>query len=880
MNLALMLTLLVLPSKTKDSLHGIPVVAGSTKGILLAATVDSSTGSLVVPQERIPFKPADRLDFIDPDTLIGPITLLRSPSGQWKFPNGILLVPAGNVRYEWEHPPFRLRGDSLCHDQPVWMHRTSDSAHWDSVCFSLDGQFLRGRLLSEWAFDASMNSVLEIRDPGEWIRDGHFVSPPRRVVLKPCSTKTDKHRSTIFSWIDSLGQDLSTPKLVDLDATRYHTQEARCGWLRCGVRPYDGGEQALVWVAIPGSSDTLRPDNRDRDRWKALSRNSWDVSKIAPLRIGPWSHSEKKVKFQMKWSANGPTILPYSQDLRWKRGRHVWRIQPELDDPYSTLGIPAATPPSRLRSDLVWVTTPPLFQTTAGFHIQGLGQATWTGTYRWSSEDTLFAKAMVVADKNRVNLLGAAPIPIEIAVPYPVDAAEPPGNHPSDPQFRISNFEKAGDGTLARITSDRGLVVVEGNSRFWSLASASRHPWRRTAEPPESNPHRASANYLYDDGHSIRRILSTSFHPDSGLGFDTGTAPVLSRTGGITFAVSDVQLDTSPLPLMDRAAWFEKSTHRRRGRSEYTPFAGNPGTDRLLEDYWSHAFLDAFVKGWNEHRPVRISPDAVWMQLLQGLASRISAMPETCRGQLVSHEGKKTLRIALEPDHLWNLDEDSTWARIAQGLLDSLSLHVKNRNDSVWLPSFTTTTPTRSLATRMQVLQMHRHFFDYRAFALCGIPRITLEGTPEDWRTIRDRVTGLGICGLEDWAKRMPAVLDEFVRASEGRPSRSFWRSFVRYTSPDPMCGSAPRIDGWITSFFPVGFRGESRSFLESLDMGNLPEDRGTYSFTLETGGQPNRTFLLESGFSGIGQSSDGALFPELGWSAWEAPYPTDAAEE
>jgi len=163
---------------------------------------------------------------------------------------------------------------------------------------------------------------------------------------------------------------------------------------------------------------------------------------------------------------------------------------------------------------------------------------------------------------------------------------------------------------------------------------------------------------------------------------------------------------------------------------------------------------------------------------------------------------------------------------------------------------------------------------------LCGIPRITLEGTPEDWRKIRDRVSRLGICGLEDWAKRMPAVLEEFVRSSEGHPSQAFWRSFVRYTSPDPMCGSAPQIDGWITSFFPVGFQGESRSFLESLDMGNLPEDQGSYSFTLETPGLPNRNFLLESGFSGIGQSSDGALFPELGWSAWEAPYPTDEAEE
>jgi hypothetical protein len=42
-------------------------------------------------------------------------------------------------------------------------------------------------------------------------------------------------------------------------------------------------------------------------------------------------------------------------------------------------------------------------------------------------------------------------------------------------------------------------------------------------------------------------------------------------------------------------------------------------------------------------------------------------------------------------------------------------------------------------------------YFTYAINCVCGIPKITIEGTPEDWRRIRSRVEVIETYGLEWW---------------------------------------------------------------------------------------------------------------------------------
>jgi hypothetical protein len=76
-------------------------------------------------------------------------------------------------------------------------------------------------------------------------------------------------------------------------------------------------------------------------------------------------------------------------------------------------------------------------------------------------------------------------------------------------------------------------------------------------------------------------------------------------------------------------------------------------------------------------------------------------------------------------------------------------------------------------------------YFEYEMLAGCGIPKVTLLGTPDDWRSMRRRAGMLSEFELTWWTDALLPVLDQIVETAEGQVDPSFWRSFFRYqTSP------------------------------------------------------------------------------------------------
>ena len=56
-----------------------------------------------------------------------------------------------------------------------------------------------------------------------------------------------------------------------------------------------------------------------------------------------------------------------------------------------------------------------------------------------------------------------------------------------------------------------------------------------------------------------------------------------------------------------------------------------------------------------------------------------------------------------------------------------------------------------------------------------GIPQITIEGTVDDWKKLRDRALGLAQYDLVWWVEALEPVLDQFVAASSGSVDEQFW---------------------------------------------------------------------------------------------------------
>lgn len=60
--------------------------------------------------------------------------------------------------------------------------------------------------------------------------------------------------------------------------------------------------------------------------------------------------------------------------------------------------------------------------------------------------------------------------------------------------------------------------------------------------------------------------------------------------------------------------------------------------------------------------------------------------------------------------------------------------NIKNPEVAEWFqPNFSTTTPTDKVAACVSIMATLQNYFSYVCRTCCGVPKVTLLGTVEDW---------------------------------------------------------------------------------------------------------------------------------------------------
>ncbi len=123
---------------------------------------------------------------------------------------------------------------------------------------------------------------------------------------------------------------------------------------------------------------------------------------------------------------------------------------------------------------------------------------------------------------------------------------------------------------------------------------------------------------------------------------------------------------------------------------------------------------------------------------------------------------------------------------------------------------FTTTGITERITSQITLMETMKSYFDYVVhYIACGIPSITLQGTPEDWQKVMEKTKQLEKYGIGQWTQSLIPILTEFVKASEGKANQSFWQGMVKKHRVDKLAGGGcdlrkpTELDGWILKFFP-----------------------------------------------------------------------------
>ncbi len=221
--------------------------------------------------------------------------------------------------------------------------------------------------------------------------------------------------------------------------------------------------------------------------------------------------------------------------------------------------------------------------------------------------------------------------------------------------------------------------------------------------------------------------------------------------------------------------------------------------DLVVEGGDFHPLIAAAALAYKQHYPLVLSPEMIWLTVLQGVAQHINNNAEALRGKLVHHQTRIELLVKTELAQLPKDDEEMH--AVAEQFVNQISMHVQPDKRFLLETAFSTTGDVERIVGAIVMMDAFQPYFDYVFAIICGIPAIVLEGSPQDWQLLEQKVQALHNSDLELawWTKHLPPLCSQFVRASVGDVDRRHWKDICKLKEKYGV----DDLNGWLLKFVP-----------------------------------------------------------------------------
>ncbi len=168
----------------------------------------------------------------------------------------------------------------------------------------------------------------------------------------------------------------------------------------------------------------------------------------------------------------------------------------------------------------------------------------------------------------------------------------------------------------------------------------------------------------------------------------------------------------------------------------------------------------------------------------------------------------------------------------------------------------------------------------------CGIPKLKLLGSREDWKLLLERTKQLAKYELKWWIDYLLPILEKFLSVFDGEIDANFWNcSYKINRFGGPGSGSYSVVNGWINNFFPYVSDQVSENFVSidkigaKIDVGlnphGGPSGMTKTPFVWDYHGKEFKMEFL-GGFMGVALIDGEYLTPHVGWAVGEEPVKDD----
>ena len=261
---------------------------------------------------------------------------------------------------------------------------------------------------------------------------------------------------------------------------------------------------------------------------------------------------------------------------------------------------------------------------------------------------------------------------------------------------------------------------------------------------------------------------------------------------GATFCVNDVEKPSSQHASTDAATLLAKKAVLSSPCPPTKPM-GLVAPDSLSElphpllhgGVHANGFIAAVTTAFAEHRPLALRPEHIWTLVLQAVAVHVNQNAEELRSRFVAHDGKLALTVRRDEFVLGAAGHD--WAGVVAEFSEQIEGNTVADATKRMATDFSTTTADEKVAGQMTVMHAMEKYFDFRMSTLCGFPSITLEGSAEDWHSVRRKAEDLVRASCKEefsswWLPALLPVLDRFAEQYEdtGTVDVQFWQSMAK----------------------------------------------------------------------------------------------------
>ncbi|MBI2473669.1 DUF4419 domain-containing protein [Candidatus Uhrbacteria bacterium] len=214
----------------------------------------------------------------------------------------------------------------------------------------------------------------------------------------------------------------------------------------------------------------------------------------------------------------------------------------------------------------------------------------------------------------------------------------------------------------------------------------------------------------------------------------------------------------------------------------------------------SSLFLQAVHACFANHYPLALRPEVLMQVVLTQIAEVVKRNPEHYRDLFTTSAKQETIRVRHDGLLLGN--SNSPWHEAIRMFHPELQKRVPSHIMGDMLAPFTTDTIEAQLARLISFMDAASKYYKYVVETRCGIPRVRMLGTRDDWVTLAQAVNNLSrFFGdkLGKYFQELIPVTQKLASQASGETTDDrFWTSLYKCEGKS----GTPQCNGWITALF------------------------------------------------------------------------------